>query len=185
MSYSIELGKSEIQHLIKQRSLYILKKKFEIYKNQISQIYNQYRQSSIHLTVIGVNNINEVILNIMKITQFFPITSNNYNDLITGDLMTSSMRKNSEKIIDDLCEYAKKKVNEYNFIFYEKKMKEIQIKKEIDLARKDDETEKKLTLYDKRGNLIKTNEDIKKNNVELDINGIVYIVYENYIDVFN
>ena len=47
MSYSIELGKSEIQHLIKQRSLYILKKKFEIYKNQISQIYNQYRQSSI------------------------------------------------------------------------------------------------------------------------------------------
>ena len=185
MSYSIELGKSEIQHLIKQRSLYILKKKFEIYKNQISQIYNQYRQSSIHLTVIGVNNINEVILNIMKITQFFPITSNNYNDLITGDLMTTSMRKNSEKIIDDLCEYAKKKVNEYNFIFYEKKMKEIQIKKEIDLARKDDETEKKLTLYDKRGNLIKTNEDIKKNNVELDINGIVYIVSENDIEVLN
>ena len=54
----------------------------------------------------------------MKITQFFPITSKNYNDLITGDLMTTSMRKNSEKIIDDLCEYAKKKVNEYNFIFY-------------------------------------------------------------------
>ena len=180
-----DMAKNSIQELIKRRSLYILKKKFEIYKNQISQIYNEYKQRSLNLTVIPTNNIYDVISNIMKICQFLPISSNNFNELITADLMTSSSRKKSEYYIKDICEFTKNKITEYNHIFYERKIKEIQIKKEIDLLNKDDEIEKVISKYDKRGNLIISNEEIKKNNIEFEVEGMIYIVNEDDMEILN
>lgn len=123
MSSKAEMEKEEIQNLIKQRSLYTLKKKFEKYKDQISQIYNENKKSSSNLPVISIDKTEEVISNIMNIAQFTAINSNNFNDLITSDLMTSESRKNSKKIIENISQYAKLKVTEYNKIFYEKKMK--------------------------------------------------------------
>ena len=177
--------KEIIENLIVHRSLYILKKKFEIYKDQINQIYKEYKEKSSKLIVIPVNNIYDVISNIMKIAKFYPITSNNFNELITADLMTSSMKNKSELIIKDICDYIKEKLSEYNSMFYERKMKEIQIQKKVDEINKENEIEKNIFLYDKRGNLVQSNVDINKNNVEFDVDGIVYIITEEDMNILN
>ena len=181
----ISSEKEIIENLIIHRSLYILKRKFEIYKDQINEIYKEYKDKSSKLVVIPVNNIYDVISNIMKIAQFYPITSNNFNQLITADLMTPSMKNKSELIIKDICDYIKDKLNVYNSMFYERKMKEIQIQKKVDEINKENEIEKNIFLYDKRGNLVKSNVDINKNNVEFDIDGIVYIITEEDMEILN
>ena len=177
--------KENIENLIMHRSLYILKKKFEIYKAQINQIFKENKEQSSKLTLIPVNKIYDVISSIMKICQFYPITSNNFNEIITSDLMTSSMKNKSELIIKEMSVYIKEKVTEYNTMFYERKMKEIQIQRKVDEVNKEKEVEKDIFLYDKRGNIIKSNTDIVKNNVEFDIDGIIYIIKEEDMEILN
>ena len=59
-------------------------------------------------------------------------------------------------------------------MFYERKMKEIQIQKKVDEINKVKEVEKNMFLYDKRGNLVQSNVDINKNNIKFDIDSIIY-----------
>jgi hypothetical protein len=53
--------------LILYRSLYILKKKFELYKSQINQIYQDNKKKSTNLLVLPISNIPQILKNIMMI----------------------------------------------------------------------------------------------------------------------
>ncbi len=47
--------------------LYILKKKFELYKSQINQIYQENKKKSTNLLVLPISNIPQILKNIMMI----------------------------------------------------------------------------------------------------------------------
>ena len=64
----LEIAKSNLKLKILHRSLFILKKKFEIYKEQINKIYLEYKQ----------NEINNPILT-FSIEKFPQILNKNFN----------------------------------------------------------------------------------------------------------
>ena len=61
------MERKNIDMLILYRSLYILKKKFELYKSQINQIYQDNKKKSTNLLVLPISNIPQILKNIMMI----------------------------------------------------------------------------------------------------------------------
>ena len=81
---------------------------------------------------------------------------NRYSELLTIDLLNNRNKKQSEIIVNYIYNYIKEHINEYNLIFYEKKMKEIQLKKEIENKKEEEEIEVNITLYHTKGKIIKS-----------------------------
>ena len=63
----IDVERKNILMLILYRSLYILKKKFELYKPQINQIYQENKKKSSNLLVLPITNIPQILKNIIMI----------------------------------------------------------------------------------------------------------------------
>ena len=182
------IEKTNLKMQLVHRSLYILKRKFEIHKEQINQIYYDFKQKEIKnpLLSFSINNFPEILNNIMSICHFLILPCKQYSELITADLMTDYNYQRTQNLIQLLTQYSKDNIQKYNLIFYKKKIKEIKLQKELleknpDL--KDEIIEKEIKLYDKRGKLIKNKEEIDSNNVELDLEEEPNIIEENDIDI--
>jgi len=179
------MERKNIDMLILYRSLYILKKKFELYKPQINQIYQENKQKSSNILVLPIKNIPYILKNIMMIAQFYIISYNSYSELLTVELLNNRNKKQSEIIVNYIYNYIKEHINEYNSVFYEKKMKEIQLKKEIESKNVEEEIDIKINLYNKKGKIIKTNEEIKQNNVLFQLEGPLYQISKEDIQILN
>ena len=179
------MERKNIDMLILYRSLYILKKKFELYKPQINQIYQENKQKSSNILVLPIKNIPYILKNIMMIAQFYIISYNSYSELLTVELLNNRNKKQSEIIVNYIYNYIKEHINEYNSIFYEKKMKEIQLKKEIENKNGEEEIEVNITLYNTKGKIIKSTEEIKESNVLFQLEGPLYQISEEDIQILN
>ncbi len=179
------MERKNIDMLVLYRSLYILKKKFELYKPQINQIYQENKKKSSNLLVLPITNIPQILKNIMMIAHFYIISYNRYSELLTVDLLNKRNKKQSEIIVNYIYNYIKEHIHEYNSVFYEKKQKEIQLKKEIENKNPEEEIEVNITLYNKKGKIIKSTEEIKQNNVLFQLEGPLYQISEEDIQILN
>ncbi len=182
--------KTNLQMQLVHRSLYILKRKFEIHKEQINQIYYEHKQKEIKnpLLTFSLKQFPEVLNNIMSIANLLILPFRQYSELITADLMTQLNYEKTQNIIQQLTQYIKENIYKYNLIFYEKKMKEIKIREKLaenNAEFKEEILDKEIILYNKRGVIIRNKEQVLENNIELDLEKEPYIIYEDDIEILN
>ena len=122
----ISIEKNNINMLILCRSLYILKKKFEKNKDIINKIYLKYQNennnNNNNLLTIPLENLNEVINDIMNISEFNIIVYKEFNDLITADLLNNE--NIIKKILILLNTFINEKVDYYNDLYLKKRKTE-------------------------------------------------------------
>ena len=126
----ISIEKNNINMLILCRSLYILKKKFEKNKDIINKIYLKYQNennnNNNNLLTIPLENLNEVINDIMNISEFNIIVYKEFNDLITADLLNNE--NIIKKILILLNTFINEKVDYYNDLYLKKRKTEEKFK---------------------------------------------------------
>ena len=123
---SMEL--KNIQMLILQRSLFILKKKFEINKKPLEVIYQKYKDENyMKLRCISVDYLTELYIEIMETIQFTILPYNNFNELFSADLMTELNKDKSKIYLKELVKFTNQNIEKYNRIYFEKKKKKKQL----------------------------------------------------------
>ena len=185
-----------IQMLILQRSLYILKKKFEINKKPLEIIYQKYKDENYaKLRCISIDYLTEMYTEIMETIQFTILPYNNINELFSADLMTELNKDKSKIVIKDLVKFTNQNIEKYNRIYFEKKMKKKQLleetKKKINIVRSIDDMEeitndKTIVKKNKRGKVISNFEEMLKNNIELTFGpDIIMTINEDDMSILN
>lgn len=168
-----------IEIMILYRSLYLLKKKFEISKSNINIIYTDYninkskRIDEFGSCQIDINFLDEIIFLVFKEMNLFILQLNSPKDLFLSNFLITNKGEDEMKLIakDIKLEIIEKELNKkYNRIFYEKKIKPLFNKKEIiENVKENDEIKKLIVEYNRKGkikrnyeNLIIENENNKK-----------------------
>ena len=127
-----------IESMILFRSLYLIKKKFEVYKSSINQIYLDYninkskRIDALGSYQIDINFFDKVLLSILKETNLFILEISSPKDIfLSYFLITSQKADHMDSIIRNMKnELILKNLNaKYNKIFYDKKIKPLFNKK--------------------------------------------------------
>ena len=182
-----EIEKSNLKLKILHRSLFILKKKFEIYKEQINKIYLEYKQNEIDNPILTfpIEKFPQILNNIFMISQIMILPFNNYHELINDDFIINLNKEKNHIIIKYLTKYVKDNIQKYNQMFYIKKMR---IVKNILINKpqySNEEIQVEFTLYDKRGNIKKKLVNFMEENKELDLENEPFLIFENDIDILN
>ena len=191
---NIEL--TNIQMLILQRSLYILKRKFEINKRELQIIYQKYRDENyMQLKCINVDYLMELYKEIMDTTQFTLLPYTNFNELITADLMTGLNASKSKAILKALVKFTTTNIEKYNRIYFENKMRKKKLieenekkkQKEMPPPDMDDYTAStKIVKINKRGKIIHTFEEMIENNKEFEVgDNIIAKLNEDDMSILN
>ena len=173
------------------RSIYIIKKKFEIYKTKINEIYKKYNINEfddnlgMNFYIININNFELLIREIFKVINCIMIQINNPKNIFISNLyLTKEIKNEMYHIFQIMKNYLlqNNNIEKYNHIFFNKKIKPLLQKKEKednDINNNDNYTEKKekeeeinkpIVEYDSNGNIIKTNEELLNENKMIDIN---------------
>ena len=173
------------------RSIYIIKKKFEIYKTKINEIYKKYNINEfddnlgMNFYIININNFELLIREIFKVINCIMIQINNPKNIFISNLyLTKEIKNEMNHIFQIMKNYLlqNNNIEKYNHIFFNKKIKPLLQKKEKednDINNNDNYTEKKekeeeinkpIVEYDSNGNIIKTNEELLNENKMIDIN---------------
>ena len=185
-----------IQMLILQRSLFILKKKFEINKKPLDIIYQKYKDENYaKLRCVNIDYLTEIYTEIMETIQFTILPYNNFNELFSADLMTELNKDKSKQILKELVKYTNQNVEKYNKIYFEKKMKKRQLleenKKKINIVKSIDDmeeitNEKNIVKKNKRGIIIQNFDEMIKNNIELTFGpDIIMTINEDDMSIIN
>ena len=145
----------DLNLIILHRSLYILKKKFELYKPQFKDIYNKYSEKLIDLGNKGEILENEILVekshigNIMKeivnMGKFEIDILNNFKDAVFKEMKYYNNNiKVDEQILEDFIKYVSDNRRKYNYIYKEKKInKKFQLESYLDyIPQGDDELTK-------------------------------------------
>ena len=186
----IEIEQKNIQMLIFQRSLYIMKQKFEQNRKENQIVYNKYKSSKIKsLECISTQNLFECYKEIFKTNNINLYPYENFNDLVTADLASSINEDKYNKMINELVQYTKKRVEKYNEKFYENKMKKKKLreeaeKKNITELEKNDVSDKvKIVHKNKRGEIISNFDKISETNKKVVIDELIYSFTEEDITI--
>ena len=177
--------------LILYRSIYIIKKKFEIYKTKINEIYKKYNINEfddnlgMNFYIININNFEMLIREIFEVINCIMIQIINPKNIFISNLyLTKEIKNEMNHIFQIMKNYLlqNNNIEKYNHIFFNKKIKPLLQKKEKednDINNNDNYTEKKekeeeinkpIVEYDSNGNIIKTNEELLNENKMIDIN---------------
>ena len=183
-----------IQSLILFRSLYLIKKKFDVYKSNINKIYEDFNiNKSKRIDVLGsyqidINFLDKVLLLILKETNLFILKLSSPKDIFLSYFLISDQKLEvMELIINNMKKeiIEKNLVQKYNNIFYEKKIKPLFDKKPLpnnnnDLVQEGngEENEKEeeifnisIVEYNRKGKIIKSFDELKieneKNKIEM------------------
>ena len=153
------------------RSLYILKKKFEIYKNEINKLYILYfvkdknNYNNIRNKIIKLSSFKQLLEEIFNLTNISIFKMSSLNELFVINCIPEINRKERlNKAIEKINNFISDKIQKYNEIYYNKKLKS---EKELNSLEEisNDLTEFFPTVeYDKKGKIINLFEEIKKKN---------------------
>ena len=168
---------SSLEVMVLYRSLYILKRKFEIYKDALYQIYKKYeilyqnKQSTTKYQIkVNVDNFERILKEIFDLIATMIIPMDNPKDVFVSNLLITNEQKiQMLKIIHQLYLYIKERVDKYNRIFYDKK---IRIKKDQGIQTPIEEVEDMtipIVEYDKKGKIVKTFNQMLNDNITLPI----------------
>jgi len=193
---ALDMGLSNVQMLILHRSLYILKKKFEINKKELEIIYQKYRDENyIKVKCIKVDFLSELYKEIMDTTQFTMLPYLNFNELITADLMTEINADKTKMILKDLVQFTENNVEKYNRIYFEKKMRKKKLIEENEKNKQNgnlppDEaeytSEVQIIKMNKRGKIIRNFQEMIENNKEFEVGeNIIVTISEDDMSILN
>ncbi len=153
------------------RSLYILKKKFEIYKNEINKLYILYfvkdknNYNNIRNKIIKLSSFKQLLEEILNLTNISIFKMSSLNELFVLNCIPEINRKERlNKAIEKINNFISDKIQKYNEIYYNKKLKS---EKKLNLLEEisDDLTEFfPIVEYDKKGKIINLFEEVKKKN---------------------
>ena len=153
------------------RSLYILKKKFEIYKNEINKLYILYfvkdknNYNNIRNKIIKLSSFKQLLEEVFNLTNISIFKMSSLNELFVLNCIPEINRKERlNKAIEKINNFISDKIQKYNEIYYNKKLKS---EKELNSLEEisNDLTEFFPTVeYDKKGKIINLFEEIKKKN---------------------
>ena len=181
----IEIEQKNIQMLIFQRSLYIMKQRFEQNRKEIQLVYDKYKSSKYKsLECISTQNLFECYKELFQTNQINLYQYENFNDLATADLVSGTNEDKYNKMIKDLVQFTRRKVEKYNEKFYENKMKKKRLKEEeekknlSELEKNDVSDQVKIVHKNKRGEIISDFQKISEANKKVVINELVYSVTE-------
>ena len=155
------------------RSLFILKSKFEIYKNEINKLYtkyfvkdkNNYNNNTFKIIKKdSFKNLLEEICNLINIS-IFKITS--MNELFMSNFIPEIRNEERQnKAIEKINNYITDKMRKYNQIYFTRKIKPLIEINTIEEISNDYTNYYPIGEYDKNGNLINVFEQIKILNKE-------------------
>ena len=153
------------------RSLYILKKKFEIYKNEINKLYILYfvkdknNYNNIRNKIIKLSSFKQLLEEVFNLTNISIFKMSSLNELFVLNCIPETNRKERlNKAIEKINNFISDKIQKYNEIYYNKKLKS---EKELNSLEEisNDLTEFFPTVeYDKKGKIINLFEEVKKKN---------------------
>ena len=186
----IEIELKNIHMLILQRSLYILKKKFEQNKKDIELVYEKYKdQKYRQLKCVNTKNLFDLFQEIMEINQINLLPYENFNELITANFMSDFNKEKYNTMLNALTKFTKKNIEKYNTIFYENKMKKKknkleQINNNYPKPELEDVTDQaKIIHKDKRGNIIDNFEKMIENNKKIEIDDMIFSINEDDMSI--
>ena len=114
------------------RSLYILKKKFEKYKDEISKIYTKYfvkdknNYNNIRCKIIKISSFKSLLQQICNLVNMSIIKISSLNELFVSDLVSQKIQQERfNESIDQIYNYISNNLKKYNEIFFNKKIKPI------------------------------------------------------------
>ena len=153
------------------RSLYILKKKFEKYKNEISKIYTKFfvkdknNYNNIRCKIIKISSFKQLLEEICHLVNMSIVKISSSNELFISDLVVQNIQ--NEKLnesIEQINKYITDKLKYYNNIFYSKKIKPAIDINIIDNIADDFTDYYPISEYNKKGNLIYPYDQMKELN---------------------
>ena len=181
----IEIEQKNIQMLIFQRSLYIMKQRFSQNKKETELVYDKYKNSNYKsLECISTQKLFECYKEVFNTNQINLYPYENFNDLSTADLVSGINEEKYNKMINELVQFTKKNIVKYNEKFYENKMKKKKLKEEEELKNlkeleKNDISDKiKMVHINKRGEIISDFQKITETNKKVVMNELIYTVTE-------
>ena len=155
------------------RSIYILKKKFEKYQNEISKIYTKYfvkdkeNFTNFRFKIINLSSFKPLIEDISRISQFSIIKLDSTNELFISDYMNEDKIKEKFKFaLEQITNYITENLEKYNEIFYNKKIKPVLEINMIENIENDFSDYFPIVEYDKKGQIKYYNDKIKELNKE-------------------
>ena len=155
------------------RSIYILKKKFEKYQNEITKIYTKYfvkdkeNFTNFRFKIINLSSFKPLIEDISRISQFSIIKLDSTNELFISDYMNEEKIKEKFKFaLDQITNYITENLEKYNEIFYNKKIKPVLEINMIENIENDFSDYFPIVEYDKKGQIKYYNDKIKELNKE-------------------
>ena len=120
----------DVNLIILHRSLYILKKKFEKYKNEFMEIYNKYREKIsgdnilVNEILVEENNVTKILEEILNVGKFGLIEYDNFKEAIFKEMDLVDKIKLDENISNELMDFVLINRRKYNYIFTQKKLNE-------------------------------------------------------------
>ena len=186
----IEIEIKNIHMLILQRSLYIMKKRFEQNKKELDSVYEKYKDKNYRqLKCINTNNLFDLYKEIMDTIQINLLPYENFNELITADLMTKFNKEKYITMINALVKFTRNNIEKYNTLFYENKIKKKKLKEEQENKKNPKPQEVEVTgevrivHKDKRGNIIDNFEKMIENNKKIDIKDLIITINEDDMSI--
>ncbi len=181
----IEIEQKNIQMLIFQRSLYIMKQRFAQNRQETQLVYDKYKNAQFKsLECISTQNLFKCFKEVFNTNQINLYPYENFNDLSTADLVSGTNEDKYNKMINELVLFTQKNVEKYNEKFYEnkmkkKKLKEDEEKKMLNELEKNDVSDKVNIVHkNKRGEIISDFQKISETNKKVVINELIYTVTE-------
>ena len=182
----IEIELKNIHMLILQRSLYILKRRFDQNKKELELIYEKYKDKKYKkLKCISTRHLIDLYNEIMSIIQINLLPYENFNELLTADLMSGFNKGKYSEIINSLTQFTKKNIEKYNKIFYENKLKKKMLKKIPKLEPIEVTQQVNIIHLNKRGEIIDDFEKMIENNKKIDINEMIFTIIEDDVSIID
>ena len=171
MSTNILPKEESVDFIILYRSLYILKKKFEKYKEDISKIYTKYfvkdknNYNNIRCKIIKISSFKSLLQQICNLVNMSIIKISSLNELFVSDLVSQKIQQERfNESIDQIYNYISNNLKKYNEIFFNKKIKPIIEINKIDNINEDLTEYYPIVEYNKKGDLIYYYDQIKEKN---------------------
>ena len=181
----IEIEQKNIQMLIFQRSLYIMKQRFSQNRKETQIVYDKYKNSNYKsLECISTENLFDCFKEVFTTNQINLYPYDNFNDLATADLVSGINEEKYNNMINELVLFTKKNVEKYNEKFYENKMKKKKLKEEEekqrlkDLEENDVSDKVKIVHKNKKGEIVSDFSKITETNKKVVIDELIYTVTE-------
>ena len=172
--------KKSIETIILYRSLYILKKKFELKKTKIRALYNSFnidKNSNVMLYnsyQVNIENFVVICETIFKDCNILLTTLTNPKDIFLSNIFLNLKRKMNEMngILNDIKLYITDEnnslVKKYNALFYEKKIKPNLIKNILEI--KQNKYNRKISMYNNKSSYINDYHTNKTDNEKIILN---------------